>query len=354
MRKAVEKLIESVDIDKKLDEQTRKQMTDEIVESFNKKLDDAKADVKKECETSLTDECNKKIADAKRTGFAEGVHRAMSECKKQVSEAEESGFNAGTEDAKTAASELDGKLGDELSETLKKFAVMTDKTFKLIQKATKDTTHDEDEDKMSESLDSFLTESVARHMPEKYIVDLDRAQKIEHLLENVKKTLSVSDAEVNESIKKIESNAKQQLVEAKATVQEQIHLRIASEHKAKMFESENALLKKIAPLPSYEQRVLKSRFQNSDIKDINENFDAEYKKLCAGRTGSTIEKPVVASVVSEAAERHVVDSAAAQTAIAESIETAPVNEDVKSPADPAMTAYVAGCQRLATICGKTR
>jgi hypothetical protein len=353
MRKAVEKLIESVDIDKKLDESTRKQMTDEIVESFNKKLDDAKADAKKECETALTKECNARIAEAKRTGFAEGVHRAMSECKKQVAEAEENGFKAGTEDAKSEADELDGKLGDELSETLKKFAVMTDKTFKLIQKATKEATHDKDEEDMTESLDSFLTESVARHLPEKYIIDLDRSQKLEHLLESVKKTLSVSDAEVNESVKKIEDNAKQQLTEAKATVQEQIHLRIASEHKAKMFEAENALLKKIAPLPSYEQRVLKARFQNSDVKDINENFDAEYKKLCAGRAGAAIEKPVVASVVSEAAERRVVDTASEKKAVTESTEKKPVNETAES-VDPTMSAYVAGCQRLETICGKSR
>lgn len=342
----VKKLIESINVGKMnesemdvLVEDTLKKLNESFDESFQKGREAGKAEV--------TESLRKERLESFQRGLAKGTQKVEA----AINESEKIAFNAGHEQAIHEAEEKEAEVSKELLDLIEQLCIVFDKYTRLVEIATTESSKEFFKESVKNALIDFCDRKVNESFPKEVIVDYHRMQKLESVLESVKKVALITDADVSEAVEKAKESCAKEFTEAKQLAEDQTKKRIAAEQMLESVKAENYLLKKVQSLPVSDQKSLMESFKGASIESIDESFDREKQRLIERHQASVIQKPVVADVICESRIQKLRESRARK--IEESAKTEKdgqkqqVNESAQqTAANPVMDAYVSNCKML--------
>lgn len=328
--------------------------TKALIESVNTGVamtDDEKATLANDVHTKLTEAfeaCKKEardaaLAEAKENFRKERVktyNRGKNASKEVnealVREAEENGYAAGKEAAEQEMAGKESEISEELIAKLEELCKEFDKASRLVEIATHEASKEYFKESTKPLISDFIDNAINESFPKKLIVDYDRMQQLQSMCESFKKALLINDEQVVEAVKQAQTSVAEELTEAKVSLKEQTQKRISAEKMLESTKAENYLLRKVAALPTAEQKVMLESFDGKSISQINESFDREHLKFIRSHE---LTKPMVTETVIVESKT---DDSEAQSDVAPVVEST-----AKTPQSAStMDAYVAVCKNM--------
>lgn len=153
------------------------------------------------------------------------------------------------------------------------------KNFELSGKIQKSVTKLNESKRIARAVDNYLNLYVESVLPKKSIVDFDKMQKLESVVESLRDILVVNDSVIEEKKKALESkfvsekkNFETQIAKLQVKLNESMEKNLKTKKELESLKAVELLESKTKDLPSYEARQIKKRFANASVDEINSNF----------------------------------------------------------------------------------